>query len=142
MVLQSSQGQGFLPTCDALPVRRQKFIWLALGNCTRDDLLVLIQRHEQDILTFETSPESVLVYRKAAKFYSSLRRNSAHAFVTSGVLRMADTTQIRFAPAAKTSFRFFKLMPPIANHGTVTFAAAQRTYSSVTGFAVGLVPVA
>jgi predicted nuclease of predicted toxin-antitoxin system len=38
-----------------------KLIWLCLGNCTRDDLLALIQRHEQDILAFETSPESVLV---------------------------------------------------------------------------------
>ena len=25
-----------------------KFIWLCLGNCTRDDLLALIQRHQQD----------------------------------------------------------------------------------------------
>lgn len=38
-----------------------KFVWLALGNCTRDDLLALIRRHERDILAFETSPESVLV---------------------------------------------------------------------------------
>jgi predicted nuclease of predicted toxin-antitoxin system len=38
-----------------------KFIWLCLGNCARKDLLELIQRHERDILTFETSPESVLV---------------------------------------------------------------------------------
>ena|ERR1035437_5436328 len=38
-----------------------KFIWLCLGNCTRNDLLVLIQRHERAILAFETSPESVLV---------------------------------------------------------------------------------
>ena len=38
-----------------------KFVWLCLGNCTRDDLLVLIQRHERDILAFETSPESVLI---------------------------------------------------------------------------------
>ncbi len=28
------------------------------------------------------------------------------------------------------------------NQGTVTFPAAQRTYSSVTGLAVGFVPVA
>jgi predicted nuclease of predicted toxin-antitoxin system len=38
-----------------------KFIWLCLGNCTRNDLLVLIQRHERDILAFEPSPESVLI---------------------------------------------------------------------------------
>jgi predicted nuclease of predicted toxin-antitoxin system len=38
-----------------------KFVWLALGNCTRDDLLALIQRHEREIFAFETSPESVLV---------------------------------------------------------------------------------
>ena len=49
---------------------------------------------------------------------------------------------MRFAPAANTSSRFRKLMPPMANHGIFTFSAAQRTYSSVTGFAVGFVPVA
>ena len=38
-----------------------KFVWLCLGNCTRDDLLFLIQRHEPDILAFETSTESVLI---------------------------------------------------------------------------------
>ena len=38
-----------------------KFIWLCLGNCTTSDLLSLIQRHERDILAFETSPESVLI---------------------------------------------------------------------------------
>lgn len=38
-----------------------KFIWLCLGNCTRADLLNLIHRHEQHILTFATSPESVLI---------------------------------------------------------------------------------
>jgi predicted nuclease of predicted toxin-antitoxin system len=38
-----------------------KFIWLRLGNCTRDELFALIQRHEADILAFEISKESVLV---------------------------------------------------------------------------------
>jgi len=38
-----------------------KFIWLRLGNCTRDELLALIQRHERDILMFESSREFVLV---------------------------------------------------------------------------------
>ena len=38
-----------------------KFIWLRLGNCTRDDLLALIRGHERDISAFETSPESVLI---------------------------------------------------------------------------------
>jgi predicted nuclease of predicted toxin-antitoxin system len=38
-----------------------KFIWLRLGNCTRDDLLALIREHERDILAFEISPESVLI---------------------------------------------------------------------------------
>jgi len=38
--------------------------------------------------------------------------------------------------------RFPKSMPPIANQGTVRCAAAQRTYSNVTGRAVGFVPVA
>ena len=38
-----------------------KFIWLRLGNCTRDELLALIQRHGQDIRAFETAPEAVLI---------------------------------------------------------------------------------
>lgn len=38
-----------------------KFVWLRLGNCTRDDLLNLIRRHERDIIAFETSSESVLI---------------------------------------------------------------------------------
>ena len=38
-----------------------KFIWLRLGNCTRDELLALIQRHEPDILAFENSREFVLI---------------------------------------------------------------------------------
>jgi predicted nuclease of predicted toxin-antitoxin system len=38
-----------------------KLIWLRLGNCKRSDLVNLIQRHTKDILTFETSAESVLV---------------------------------------------------------------------------------
>ena len=38
-----------------------KFIWLRLGNCTREDLLSVIQRHERDILAFETSPEAILI---------------------------------------------------------------------------------
>ena len=38
-----------------------KFIWLRLGNCNRDELLALIQRHEPEMLAFETSPEFVLV---------------------------------------------------------------------------------
>ena len=40
-----------------------KIIWLCLGNCTRHDLLSLIQRHQQDVLGFENSPESVLILR-------------------------------------------------------------------------------
>ncbi len=38
-----------------------KFVWLCIGNCTRGDLLLLIQRHERDILAFDASPESVLI---------------------------------------------------------------------------------
>lgn len=38
-----------------------KFVWLRLGNCTRNDLLSLIQGRERDIFAFDTSPESVLV---------------------------------------------------------------------------------
>ncbi|HSY19120.1 MAG TPA: DUF5615 family PIN-like protein [Candidatus Acidoferrales bacterium] len=38
-----------------------KFIWLRLGNCTRNELLALMQRHERDILAFESSREFVLI---------------------------------------------------------------------------------
>ena len=38
-----------------------KLIWLRLGNCTRDDLLILIQRHQMNILAFEGSTEFVLI---------------------------------------------------------------------------------
>ncbi len=53
--------------------------------------------------------------------------NSRQAAATSGAFRMADTTQMRCAPAARTSSRFVRLMPPMANHGMLTCAAAQRT---------------
>ena len=38
-----------------------KLIWLRIGNCTRDELQALIQRHESDICAFEHSGEFVLV---------------------------------------------------------------------------------
>ena len=38
-----------------------KFIWLCLGNCTRDELLALIRTHEPDLAAFEPSTESVLI---------------------------------------------------------------------------------
>jgi predicted nuclease of predicted toxin-antitoxin system len=38
-----------------------KFIWLCLGNCSRDDLVNLLNAHEKEIFTFETSAESALV---------------------------------------------------------------------------------
>jgi len=39
-----------------------KFVWLRLGNCTREDLKMLLMAHEQDIVTFAVNPsESVLV---------------------------------------------------------------------------------
>ena len=61
-------------------------------------------------------------------------RNFAQVLAISFALRMAETTQMRCAPAARTSPRFSRLMPPIANHGTVTFAAAQRTIVERDGF--------
>src|SRR3954447_9702966 len=73
---------------------------------------------------------------------SKRTRKLRQAPATSSAFRMADTTQMRRAPAANTSFVFTKLIPPIANQGMLTLAAAQRTYSSVTGLAVGLVSVA
>ena len=59
--------------------------------------------------------------------YTRRLRNSAQALATSGAFKIADTTQILRAPAASTSSRFCKLIPPMANHGTVTLCAAQRT---------------
>src|SRR5690349_1366923 len=59
----------------------------------------------------------------------------------SSEFKIAETTQTLRAPAAKTSVRFVRWIPPIANHGTVTFAAAQRTYSRVTALAEGFVSV-
>jgi len=73
--------------------------------------------------------------------YCNLRLTQHRPLQCPAHWRMADTTQIRVARQPDAS-RVSKLMPPMANHGTVTFAAAQRTYSSVTGLAVGLVPVA
>src|ERR1051326_453876 len=75
-------------------------------------------------------------------FYLRRFLNLRQASATSWEFSMAETTQIRCAPAARTSLTFSRLIPPIANQGIFTFAAAQRTYSCVTGFAPGLVPVA
>ena len=39
-----------------------KFVWLRIGNCTRDDLVRLLTIHEQEILALEADPlESILV---------------------------------------------------------------------------------
>ena len=39
-----------------------KFVWLRIGNCTRDDLVRLLIIHEQEILALEADPlESILV---------------------------------------------------------------------------------
>lgn len=39
-----------------------KFIWLRIGNCTRNDLVVLLTTHQQDIHALDADPlESVLV---------------------------------------------------------------------------------
>ncbi len=38
-----------------------KFIWLCLGNCSRDDLVNLLNVHEKEIFEFEHSTESVLI---------------------------------------------------------------------------------
>ena len=77
-----------------------------------------------------------------SKRYTNRCRNSEQALATLVAFKIADTTQIRVAPAASTSSSVCKLIPPMANQGMFTFATAQRTYSSVTGFAAGLVPVA
>ncbi len=39
-----------------------KFVWLRIGNCTRDALVALLTTHEQDLHALDTNPlESVLV---------------------------------------------------------------------------------
>ena len=39
-----------------------KFVWLRIGNCTRDDLVALLTTHEQEIHALDVDPfESVLV---------------------------------------------------------------------------------
>jgi len=38
-----------------------KFIWLCLGNCTRDQLLNLVLKHVKDIHALESASESVLL---------------------------------------------------------------------------------
>jgi len=39
-----------------------KIIWLRIGNCSREKLVQLIARHEQDIRAFDADPfESILV---------------------------------------------------------------------------------
>ena len=38
-----------------------KLVWLGLGNCTREQLLDLLLKHEQDIRALEAAPESVLL---------------------------------------------------------------------------------
>src|SRR5262245_54671400 len=80
---------------------------------------------------------------RAALFQSTnFSRNLRQAAATSSWFRMAETTQMRRAPAASTSSRLAIVIPPIANQGMSRLAAAQRTYSKVTGLALGFVPVA
>lgn len=39
-----------------------KFVWLRIGNCTRDELILLLRYHYQEIHAFDVDPlESVLV---------------------------------------------------------------------------------
>jgi predicted nuclease of predicted toxin-antitoxin system len=38
-----------------------KLVWLCLGNCTRDELLNLLLKHENDIRALESAHESVLL---------------------------------------------------------------------------------
>jgi predicted nuclease of predicted toxin-antitoxin system len=38
-----------------------KLVWLCLGNCTRDELLDLLLKHEKDIRDLESAPESILL---------------------------------------------------------------------------------
>jgi len=65
-----------------------------------------------------------MVVDENRRSYTNRWRNFEQAFITSVAFRIADTTPMRFAPAAKTSSSVRKFMPPMANHGMVTFAAA------------------
>lgn len=38
-----------------------KLVWLCVGNCTRQQLLSLLLKHEKAIHAFESAPESVLL---------------------------------------------------------------------------------
>ncbi len=38
-----------------------KLVWLCVGNCTRQQLLELLLKHENDIRSLESAPESVLL---------------------------------------------------------------------------------
>ena len=39
-----------------------KFVWLRIGNCTRDDLVALLTSHEREIRALDADPlESILV---------------------------------------------------------------------------------
>ena len=38
-----------------------KLVWLCLGNCTRQQLLFLLLKHEKAILALDSEPESVLL---------------------------------------------------------------------------------
>jgi predicted nuclease of predicted toxin-antitoxin system len=39
-----------------------KLVWLCLGNCTRQQLLSLLLKHEKDIRALESASESVLFF--------------------------------------------------------------------------------
>lgn len=41
-----------------------KLVWLCLGNCTRDQILNLLLKHENDIRALESGRESVLLLPK------------------------------------------------------------------------------
>src|SRR5687767_481349 len=53
--------------------------------------------------------------------------NLRQASAMSDAFRIAETTQTRVAPASRTASRVWRLIPPMANHGISTIAAAQRT---------------
>ena len=58
---------------------------------------------------------------------ASFPLRARQAVAMSGAFELAETTQIRRAPAARTSSMLARLMPPMANQGMETFVAAQRT---------------
>ena len=38
-----------------------KFVWIRLGNCTTDDIVQLLRRHDEDIIRFDEQNEATVL---------------------------------------------------------------------------------